>query len=443
MKIVIPDNNSIRFVKKQYNSQPSGSGFSNTEAPFHRNYFNTRYEQEIKDNINADIGLYKQAYGDLSNYVVQMYRGESLTIQYLADFEPAASLSVKAYDGSDTEISTISVANQLKIINTAFRTKYANVKIVDKGGFLAFYFTTGTRQYIGNLTTVIETDSYYLNGQLPTYMTVGQSIEWVGGISNPNEGTHTITSLAYDDTLGVMVAVTSTAYASTSTTIGTGITIHERLDLNVWEITISDLPLNECIYFRVNLITDFYPQVRVTILETWETDYIYIKQDIIDGVMHFAWSDPKDKYNTDFRTGLKPFCYLPTLLYDITPEIGGENYTNEQGYATLYGTNYKRKYEAVTMAIPRAFVEKLSLILTHKTVYINHKQFVFEIGSDSWERIEDSMLYTYKFTVYESELLGIYSLDYVNTTDDTEAAKLLIDSDDHMKIDGNGNVQKI
>ena len=435
MKIVIPDNNSIRFVKKQYNEQPSGSAFSNTEAPFHSNYFNRRYEQEINDNL-SNIGLYKQKYGDLSNYVVQMYRGESLTIQYLSTGSALdTTLKVKAYDGVGVEITSISVSNQLKIINENFQTKYDNAKIVDKDGFLAIYLTTGTRQYIGNLVTVIQEDSYYLNGDLPTYMAVGQSIKWSGTIGNPNNGTHTITSLTYDETLGVMLAVTSTAFSATSNVSGWATTIHERLPLNAYEFIISDLPLDQCMYFEVTTSNDSF----TTIHEQWETDYIYTKQDITDGVMRFDWKDPISKYITDFRTGLTPFCYLPALMYNITPEISGENYMDETGYATLYGTNYKRKFEVTVMAIPRAFVEKLALIMTHKTVYINFKQFVLEIGSESVEEIEDTMLFTYKFTVYEPELLGIYSLDYVNTTDKTTAAKLLIDADNNLKIDNDGN----
>ena len=65
MKIVIPDNNSIRHIKRQYNQQPTGSAFTETEAPYNRNYFNTTYYDEIRWNLQQNIQLFAQRNADL------------------------------------------------------------------------------------------------------------------------------------------------------------------------------------------------------------------------------------------------------------------------------------------------------------------------------------------------------------------------------------------
>lgn len=440
--IIIPENNSVRFVKKQYNGQPAGSDWTSAEAPFNRNYFNTRFYEEITQNIKPTIQQYAQLFGDYSQYVMQAFRNEAIQIQLLStttlteDFD--IQINYRKVDGTSAAFTKTLVK---KIDNIAHKTRYENVKFINYGGFKAFYFTTGTVKDYGVYPAIIETDTYYLNGQLPTWLAVNQTVEIFIGIGNANNGTAQVAGLFYSDTYNSWVFITNQSYvATTETQAQYLIFTYARSTHDVYEYTISGLPTETCLYLEIRLAT-VPQQFLVDPLEIWQSDFIYFEIDPAEGLSFLQWKNTRDKFMIDFRTGLFNFSYMPMLMHDLTPEIEAESYMDKNSGATLLDSSYKRKFKCEVMAVPRHFIEKIALAISHEYFHINGKQFVWSVGTWNQSRIEQTMLYNADFEVYEPNLLGIYSDGYVNTKPSENSLGLLIDEDDTMLIDPNNTLK--
>ena len=359
--IIIPENNSVRFVKKQYNGQPAGSDWTSAEAPFNRNYFNTRFYEEITQNIKPTIQQYAQLFGDYSQYVMQAFRNEAIQIQLLStttlteDFD--IQINYRKVDGTSAAFTKTLVK---KIDNIAHKTRYENVKFINYGGFKAFYFTTGTVKDYGVYPAIIETDTYYLNGQLPTWLAVNQTVEIFIGIGNANNGTAQVAGLFYSDTYNSWVFITNQSYvATTETQAQYLIFTYARSTHDVYEYTISGLPTETCLYLEIRLAT-VPQQFLVDPLEIWQSDFIYFEIDPAEGLSFLQWKNTRDKFMIDFRTGLFNFSYMPMLMHDLTPEIEAESYMDKNSGATLLDSSYKRKFKCEVMAVPRHFIEKNS-----------------------------------------------------------------------------------
>jgi len=438
--IVIPENNTLRFVKRQYNGQPTGSAWTSAEAPFNRNYFNTRFYDEISANIKPTIQLHAQLFGDFSQYILQTFRNEEIIIQLLSDTDIVDDFNIKIQnvktDGTGTAFTKTLTK---KIDNIAHKIHYSNVNFINYGGFRAFYFTTGIFNNYGVFPAVIETGNYYLNGELPTWLAVGQSIEMYLGIGNANNGTGQITGIFYSDTYNSWIFITNRSYVSTPVTTAPYIIItYQRSLFDVYEYSITGLPAEVCQYIKI--LTAEVPYQFTTPLELWESDFIYFEIDPAEGLSFLQWKNTKDKFMVDFRTGVTNFCYMPMLTYNLIPEGETELYTDKNSSAELLDSDYKRKFKCEVMAIPRHLIEKLALAIRHEYFYINGKQFVWTSGTWNQERIENTMLYNCDFEVYEPNLLGIFSTAYVNTTPTENANFLLIDDDNFLLIDDNNKL---
>lgn len=442
--IVIPENNSIRMIKRQYNQPLTGSTFTESEAPFNRQYFNTRYEDEINMNLDSRIRLYGQLYADMQNYIIQEYRGEAITWQFLSDaafplvLDDTIRIRAILPDGS----VTLTAENlQLKILNTDYQIKYTYVKFINVGGKVAFYFESGNQKEFDYNGNVIESKDFHLNKKLPEFFAVGQSYVFlVSGSVDGNSHSGTYTSIEYNETVNAWVAVTNHTYNTTSNTQGTLTTRYERSTLNVYELTVSSFKDVNCLYFEIATSSDTF----TTIDELWESDYIHLNLDIKDAAMLFQWQHAKDKFLIDFRTGLLNYCYLPVTMYEIKPDGEVTIYNNEVGGGSLLDSEYKRNYVIRFTGLPRHLIEKIALIIRHDTLYINGKEFVYNGDSFSSEQLEETMLYNCSFDVFEPELLGIYSTNYINTTRADTQFKLLIDTaDNELLIDDNGNSLRI
>ena len=439
-KINIPDNNSIRFVKRQYNSQPAGSIFTEKQAPFNRQYFNTLYKDEIDWNLNGLINLHGQVFSDYQNYIIQEFRGEAIKTQFRAesDFPLVLNTDVKArvLDANGNEV-VCDKSLDLKILNTNYVVKYQYIKFINVGGKVAFYFETGNKKEYDYNSNVITDESFYLNGDLPEFLAVGQSFVFnVSGSIDPNSGSGSYTSIEYNNTVNAFVAVTSRSYVATTNESGTLTTRYTRDTYNVYELTLSNFVDMVCGYIEITTSLDSF----VNIWETWETDFIIYNLDINDAAMLFQWESTKDKYLIDFRTGMLNFCYLPVTMYELEPVPDIEVYNNEIGGGKQLDSKYKRNFKLKFTGLPRHLVEKLALIICHNTVYINGKEFVYDGDSWSQEQLNETMLFNISFTVFEPELLGIYSDEYVNTRPSDKQFQLLIDNAGHTQaIDESGN----
>ena len=433
MKIVIPENNSIRFVKRQYNAQPTGSVFTDEQAPFNRQYFNTLYRDEIKWNKDSKIKLFGQLYADWTNYVIQQIRDESITTQILSDTALTLNTNIKinAYDYAGNEIFPLTTpAVNLKINNSSYNVKFEYVKFIDIDGKVGFYFDTGTKKEYDVNSNEIETNDFYLNGALPEFLAVGQSyIFTVLGSVDPNTHSGTFQSIEYSDTYNAYIVKTNHTYSATTNSEGTLNMFYERtyddgVAYRVYEIVLSGLSAMTCAYFQITTSTDAF----TTVLERWETDYIYRNLDINDASMLFRWRGAKDKFLIDFRTGLINFAYIPVTMYELKPEGDVEIYNGETGNSLLLDSNYRRRFSLKFTGIPRHLVEKLALMIRHETFYINQKAFVYVGDGFGSEPLSETMLFNVQFEVNEAELLGIYSTGYINTKPDDEKFNLKIDT---------------
>lgn len=435
--ILIPENNSLRFVKRQYNGQPTGSTWSSQEAPFNRNYFNTRFFDEIASNIKPTIQLNAQLFGDYSQYLLQTFRNETIPVQLLSteDLTDDSNIQVKYYK-SDGTVGTPTKILTKKIDNREHKIRFNDVKFVNFGGFRAFYFEPSTFLEYGIFPNVIDSGKHYYNGEVPTWMEVDQDIEIFVGIGNPNNGTGSISWIGYSETYNAWVFLTNLSYVATSETEAQYIIItYERSEYDVYEYNLSGFPAETCLYLEIKT-TETLGNFDAFV-EKWESEFLYYELDPAEGLVILQWENDKDKFLIDFRTGIRNFCYLPMLTYDLLPDGDAEIYTDDNSGASLLDSNYKRKFKCEVMAIPRNMLEKLALAIRHEYFYINGKQFVWVGGSWNQERIEQTMLYNVDFEVYEPNLLGIYSTEYVNTKPSDSNAKLLIDDDNKLKIDDN------
>ena len=440
MKIVIADNNSVRFVKRQYNQQPAGSAFTEVEAPYNRNYFNTLLYDEIRWNLQQNIQLYAQRYGDLSNYILQQFRGQALKIQLKSDTALTldGNIKVNVTDASGAnQIFTASLAK--KIDNKNYRTRYTQVGFLDYGGYCAFYFgSTATYQF--GTTTVIESGVTYYNGDIPPYLAVGQTIQLLYlGIGNPNNievaDGEIITAITFDATLNKYVVVTSKAYTSVSNTTAQYISVHERSAYDIYELALTDFTGSGCRKIEITTSTDSF----ASITEKWESEFLYFDIDINEGQLLFQWWNDRDKFGIDFRTGLQNYCYLFCDMYELRPELNAVIASNETGGGKLLDSTYKRKFGLTFTGMPRHLAEKIALIFAHENVYINGKGFAMVEGSYESSPIEQTMLFEVKIEVTETELLGIYSDGYRNTTPTPEDIR----DGDLLLIDDEGNTLDI
>ena len=440
MKIIIPENNTLRFVKRQYNSQPASSSWSSLEAPFNRNYFNTRFKDEIQSNRKYTLQLYAQLYGDYEQYFLQAFRNEEIKIQLLSDTELTDDSNIKLNVKTETGCVIFSQFLAKKIDNITHKILFNSAKFINYGGFRAFYFTTGTFKDYGVYPNVIESGNYYYNGEVPAWLEVDQGIDIFVGIGNPNNGSGSIAQIVYSDTYNAWVIVTNLSYVSVTESQANITITYKRSDYDVYEYSVSEITPETCVY--VEITTTLTPGDFTVIEEKWESDFIYFEIDPVGGLSFLQWKQTRDKFMVDFRTGLMNFAYIPMLMYDLIPEGDAEIYTDENSGADLIDAEYKRKFKCELTAVPRHFVEKIALAIRHEYFYINGKRFVWNPGTWNQSRIEETMLYNADFEVYEPDLLGIYSDNYINTKEPDEVPKkLLIDANNHgLKIDANNEL---
>ncbi len=448
MNFIIPENNSLRFVRRQYYQQPNGSTFTEFDAPHDRNYSNSLLKDEIRLNQDLEIKFLEQLYGDNENYLIQHFTSDRLKVQALSDVAMTLTntrVRIAKYDGTVlTGMFTIGK----RVDNKAQLVKYGRLKIVEVAqtgdNKVGLYFTQDlgtnltlreiqhtdtTIPSIVALDKVLSVHRRYYEGSLPDNLNDVAVLKKLTIIDDvvPQEIHNDIDILEkyYDPALNAIVIVTDKNWSYTA---GTAIIDfeYERGAKDVYEISIKDLPVNECFAIEIQTSIDEFTNVY----DYWESDYIYIDPNLSGGFLKFNWNqlgsvyddfivssiydnfqNKSQKFLLDFRTNIQNECYLYGLLYELQPEGDVEVYTDNQGNAIQLDSEYRRVFKLEFQALPRHLIEKINLIIRHNTVFINGKKYTYQPDSFSTEKIENTMLQSAELSLIECEHTGIYSDD--------------------------------
>ena len=335
---IVPKAQSFRFV------QQTATQYNTLE--------NTLYQNEFY------LGEHKPPY-------FQPYQTNDGIIpsQFQSNYD---ELSARLLDCGDNIIDTFSIDQ-----------KSDNLGAQDKRDCIAFnrgdnqsgiYFTTGT---IYDPGTLDEIGSYELNGNLPEWGVVGNTMTLSGNIV----GTFVIKQVIYDSTVQANALIFDYAWQSSnqSEAIIAEVT-YNRLNYETYEFDfdLGQSPLLNGNYFLQILMTDSLDEYPAL---SWNSESIQILNEHTR-TNFIEYSDSPNS-GLDYSTGFTGRMRLLSLDPYADPDPGGESteYNDALLETTILKSVATMEGEMFFQAVPRYMIEKLKLIFTHKLILINGEKW--------------------------------------------------------------------
>jgi hypothetical protein len=259
--------------------------------------------------------------------------------------------------------------------------KSDNIGTQDKRDCIAFnrgnnqtgiYFTQGNIYDPGTLDII---DDYELNGQLPEWGVIGNTMTLTGTVV----GNFVIKQVVFDSTVQANVLVIDHSWTSgnQSEAIIAEVT-YDRLPYEVYEFDfdLGQAPLLNSTFTVQILMTDSLDEFPALV---FNSEWIQIKNEHLR--TNFIEYSVSPNSGLDYTTGLTGKVRIKSLDAYSDLEPGGESTEFDDALLETVKLKDVATMEGIMFfqAQPRYMIEKLRLIFTHKTILIN---------GEGWTNIE-------------------------------------------------------
>lgn len=318
-------------------------------------------------------------YNTLENtlYHYEDYLGENNPF-YAQPYENSDGVIVTQFH---TNYDTI-IANILDCENNIIRSltpqrKTNNIGLSDKRDAIAYnkgnnqtgiYFTTGN---VYDPVTDDVIDIYSLNGQLPEYGIIGNTLTLSGALA----GSYIIKQVVYDANLQARILVIDYVWTSANSSEAIIVTCnYNRQPYETYEfyVDLGETPFLNGVYYNQLLLTDSggtYPGL------VFNSELYYVKE--THKRTNFVQYYNSDDSGIDYSTGYVGAIRLKSLdpYNKISPAGELSNYEDTNNELTLLNSRTAIDGTMFIQEVPRYMVEKLRLIIGHEEIYINGEKW--------------------------------------------------------------------
>ena len=326
-------------------------------------------------------GVYKYQTLENTLYKNEYYLGENkpcyhqkynsgdgeIPVQFRTNY---SDIEVKLYDIEENEVElalAMSVNFGLEQIsnNLGIRSKYDCIVFNLGNNQVGVYFTEGN---IYDPLTDDIIDVYELNGQVPEFGKVGNTITLSGEIS----GSYLIKKVEFNNSVQANVIVIDSSWISSETSLPAIVDcIYDRLNYEVFQFYLEPSSFLGVYYFVLTFEDENYTTLTYT-SETFEINNNHIRTNLIEySVSKNTGIDYTNFIGKVRVKSLDPYCAL-------TP--GGEvtAYKDSQFETTKLKDVPTMEGVMTIIEQPRYMIEKLRLIFGHINIWINGEKWTNE-----------------------------------------------------------------
>ena len=319
----------------------------------------------VKNDLNSSTceGFNNFNYNQYQNY----RKGTVITEQLRSGYTTVEAFLVDS-NGAETSLTITKKTTDMgkKLSYDGWKYNYKS------SGQLAIYYTAGNIYDYGTSTV---DSTFTLNGNLPEYAIVGQTVQHYLGL------TYNIIGVVYDEDIDSMVILTDGSY----TGVPTELIFQSEYDLNPYEVYEFDVDfsINGLYTLKTrNLAFDEITQVHLT-------DKINI-QDDFSKFVDVVYYDT-DNQDIMYSTGIHHKILVP---YDkiVAGFESDSEYISTDNSARLIDSTIDDKNTFFISEVNTSRMRQINIALSAKIVIINNEGYISE-GSISPTNIENTNLY--------------------------------------------------
>ena len=313
-----------------------------------------------------------------------------ITTQFLSNYSDIEA-NVVLEDGSRESLPII---NKINFLDVKDRRDAKIVRIPSDSidyNYAGIYYLSGN---VYDYTTGDIIDTYALNGNLPSYASVGNYID-ISGV-----GWFLIEDIIYSDVLNVNMIVIN--YASTISDIN----IIVGSEFNQKNFNVYEFDIDFSLYNNMN--------IKVEILQSNEgfEDYNYLSEEIevrdyFSKTLELIWYNKSDTM-VFYSTGIKNLCNVEFTSFDSLNDSSVEIHKTPRTSLIIDSNNYEVK-KLLLEDLSTEIMKKITQALLHKELYVNKVQFIANNQPES-EVVKFTNLYSIDASLTKTG--SVYNSDY-------------------------------